>query len=123
LQKFYDRIMSGHVMVSVPNQHQQHDRIYHIQVRLNLPGGEIFAMTDPEKNLAHEDVYVAIRDAFDSTRRQLEDFIRRQRGFVKKDRIEAHAKVMKLFPTDGYGFICTQDDREIYFHENSVLNH
>ena len=26
------------------------------------------------------------------------------------------------FPKEGYGFIETPDDREIYFHRNSVLN-
>jgi ribosome-associated translation inhibitor RaiA len=31
----------------------------------------------------HEDVYVAIRDAFDAMSRQLEDFARKQRGEVK----------------------------------------
>jgi cold shock CspA family protein len=33
-----------------------------------------------------------------------------------------HAKVSKLFPKEGYGFIETLDGREIYFHRNSVLN-
>jgi ribosome-associated translation inhibitor RaiA len=32
---------------------------------------------------AHEDVYVALRDAFDAAGRQLEDSIRRMRGDVK----------------------------------------
>ncbi|MGH8731193.1 MAG: hypothetical protein ACREVF_05715 [Burkholderiales bacterium] len=32
---------------------------------------------------AHEDVYVALRDAFNAASRQLEDSIRRMRGDVK----------------------------------------
>jgi ribosome-associated translation inhibitor RaiA len=35
------------------------------------------------KNQAHEDVYVAIRDAFDAAARQLEDHARKLRGDVK----------------------------------------
>ena len=28
----------------------------------------------------------------------------------------------RLFPEDGYGFLRTLDDREIFFHRNSVVN-
>jgi hypothetical protein len=35
------------------------------------------------KNQAHEDINVAIRDAFDAVVRQLEDHVRRLRGDVK----------------------------------------
>ena len=41
-------------------------------------GGEIAVNRDH-----HEDVYVALRDAFDAARRKLEDFAREQRGDVK----------------------------------------
>jgi cold shock CspA family protein len=33
-----------------------------------------------------------------------------------------HARVTKLFPEEGFGFLETPDGREIYFHENSVLD-
>ena len=32
------------------------------------------------------------------------------------------ARVARLFPEKGYGFLETPDDREIYFHRNSVLD-
>ena len=32
----------------------------------------------------HEDIYVALRDAFDAAKRQVEEFGRRQRGDVKR---------------------------------------
>ncbi len=35
---------------------------------------------------------------------------------------QAGAVVSKLFPEEGYGFLKTIDDREIFFHRNSVLN-
>jgi len=31
---------------------------------------------EPTQHHAHEDVYVAIRDAFDAAKRQLEDYVR-----------------------------------------------
>ena len=77
------------------------------------------------KNLTfapHKDVYVAIRDAFKAMRRQLQDYVHCLRHDVKTHHPAPHAKVSKLFPKEGYGFIETPDGREIYFHKNSVLN-
>jgi cold shock CspA family protein len=67
-------------------------------------------------------VHVAIRDAFKATRRQLQDYVRCLRHDVKTHHPTPHAKVSKLFPKEGYGFIETPEGREIYFHKNSVLN-
>lgn len=122
LERFYDRIMSCQVTVWAPHHHQHQGKIYHVKVRIHFPGGEINVTTEPEQNAAHEDVYVAIRDAFDAVRRRLEDFVRRQRGILKEKNVPAHAKVVRLFPDDECGFIRTPDNREIYFHRNSVLN-
>ena len=67
---------------------------------------------------AHEDVYVAIRDAFDAAGRQLEDHARRFRAQVKTHAVPLHGKVVRLFPD--YGFVETSDGLEVYFHRNSV---
>lgn len=57
-----------------------------------------------------------------SAARQLEDYVRRQRGDVKSHARTPHGKVSKLLPSEDYGFLTTPDGREIYFHRNSVLN-
>ena len=41
---------------------------------------------------------------------------------VKTRHIPLHGKVTYMAPFDGYGYITTPDNREIYFHENAVLN-
>jgi len=38
---------------------------------------------EPSKHAAHEDLYVAIRDAFNAAARKLQDYAQRQRGTVK----------------------------------------
>ena len=48
-----------------------------------LPDGELAVSRNPAANRAHEDVYVAIRDAFDAMRRRLEDYAAQRRGQVK----------------------------------------
>lgn len=63
-------------------RHRKGNR-YLVHVRVTLPGGEFEAGHAMELDHSHEDAYVAVRDAFDALRRQLEDFIRIRRADVK----------------------------------------
>jgi len=74
------------------------------------------------KDHAHEDVYVALRDAFKAARRQLQDSIRKKRGKVKQHEAPPHARVTKLYLAEDYGFLEGHDEVEIYFHRNAVLH-
>src|SRR4030095_15113929 len=76
---------------------------------------------EPSKHAAHEDVYVAIRDAFNAAGRKLQDYARRHSGAVKVHDGGPPAWVARLIPEKRYGFLETADGREIYFHGNSVL--
>ena len=97
--------------------------VYHVRVDLTVPGREIVVSRDPAENHAHEDVYVAIRDAFDATRRQLEDHVREIRADVKHhEPARQTGHVRAIVAEERYGFIASDDGREIYFHENSVLD-
>lgn len=109
-------------MVEAPHSHHRKGNLYHIRVDIGVPGGEIVANRDPAANGAHEDVYVAIRDAFDAAKRQLQDYARRQRGDVKTHEVRLHATVLRVFPEQGYGFLLTPDKREIYFERNSLID-
>jgi ribosomal subunit interface protein len=80
LTRFYDRIVGCHVVVESGHHHHRRGRIFHVRVQLTIPNGDIVVNRDPSEHHAHEDVYVAIRDAFDAARRQLEDHVRRVRS-------------------------------------------
>lgn len=120
LGKFSDRITSCRVVVSAPHRHQHKGMLYHVAISLGVPGGELVVNRDPAGKHAHEDVYVALRDAFNALQRQLRDHVRRKRGDTKTHEVLPHGRIAKLF--DDYGFIETPDGREIYFHRNSVTN-
>lgn len=122
LDQFYDRIMGCRVMVEAQHRHHHQGTVYHVRIDLTVPGGELVVSHEREKDHAHEDVYVAIRDAFDAARRQLEDFGRRQRLEVKTHVAQAHGRISQLYPEQDYGIIETPDGREIYFHRSSVVN-
>lgn len=121
LNRFYDRIMRCHVVVESSHHHQRKGRIYHVSLHLTVPGDEVVVNRDPSEHHAHEDVYVAIRDAFDAARRRLEDHVRRSRGDSKTHEPTEHGKVARLFPAEDYGFITSADGQEIYMHRNSVV--
>lgn len=121
LDRFFDRIHSCQVTVEAPHRHQHKGHTYHVAVHLRLPQGHTVDATHAgRKDQAHEDIYVAVRDAFNAATRQLQDHVRRLEGKVKTHQTPEHGKVRILFPDRGYGFIDASDGREIYFHRNSV---
>lgn len=121
LDQFYNSIMSCRVLVEEPHGHQQQGKLFHVRIELAVPGKELVASRAPAAHHAHEDVYVAIRDAFDAMRRQLQDYRRQQEGHVKEHETPAHGQVMELVPDQDYGRIQTSDGRGIYFHRNSLV--
>lgn len=145
LGSFCDRILSCRVAVEAPHRHHHKGKSYVVRIDLTVPGGELVVnrapqrlaaaktsrskepekdfteVHEPSKHAAHEDIYVAIRDAFNAAGRKLQDYVRRQSGAVKAHDASANARVARLFPAERYGFLETADGREIYFHGNSVL--
>jgi len=119
LGQFYEHIMSCRVVIELHHRHHHQGNLYHVRVDLKVPDAEIVASREPAEHHAHEDVYVAIRDAFDAVRRQLEDYVRRRRGVVKMHETAPHGRVAELYPD--YGKIETPDGRLVYFHKNSVV--
>ena len=89
LDRFHEHVMRCRVVVEAPHKHQRSGHLYRVLVDVTVPGGEFVANRNPEHDHAHEDVYVAIRDAFDAIRRQLEDYARKRRGDVKRHASEA----------------------------------
>ncbi|HEY7165710.1 MAG TPA: HPF/RaiA family ribosome-associated protein [Candidatus Binatia bacterium] len=147
LESFYEDIMGCRVLVETPHKHHRKGKRYHVRVDLTVPGGEFVIKREPKlitdtplrfpkapddialeetrelsKYVAHDDIQLAIRDAFDAGRRKLQDYARRRRGVVKLHEGPPHARVTKLFPDEGFGFLQSDDGREVYFHANSVVD-
>lgn len=122
LERFAQHIMSCRVVIEAPHKHHHQGKIFHVRIDTKVPGDELVVSRDPGEHHSHEDVYVAIRDAFDAMQRQLEDFVRRQRGDTKVHETPPHGHIAALYPEKDYGTITTADGREIYFHRNSVVD-
>jgi ribosomal subunit interface protein len=122
IERFAEHITSCRVIVEAPHKHHHKGVIYRVKIDITLPGKEIVVNHHSDEHHAHEDVYVAIRDAFDAATRQLEDYARQRRGKVKSHDVVPHGRITQLFPHEDYGVIETSDKREIYFHRNSVVD-
>lgn len=121
LDQFHKHIMSCRVVVEAPHAHQRKGKLYQVRLDIKVPGKELAISHERPQDHAHEDVYVAIRDAFDAAARRLEDFARSGRGKVKTHEPPPHGRVTELVPEEDYGRIEAADGQLIYFHRNSVL--
>ena len=122
LERFADSIVSCRVTIDAPHKHHRQGKLFRVSVDIHLPGGHVVASRDPSEHHAHEDVAVAIRDAFHAARRRLQDYLRIERGDIKAHEGPPHGKIVALVRDQDFGRIATPDGREVYFHRNSVLN-
>lgn len=121
LGNFHKRITECRVTVESPHRHHRKGKLYQINIVLLVPGGELVVNNATHDKHAHEDIYVAIRDAFNAIQRKLEDHVRVRGGKIKAHETPTtQGKIAKLF--HDYGFIEDALGGEIYFHCNSVAD-
>ena len=78
LEQFHPQLISCRAVVEEASRHKQQGKEFVVRLDIKVPGGEVAISREHS-----EDPYVAVRDAFDAARRQLEDQARRRRGKVK----------------------------------------
>ena len=122
IEQFAEHITSFRVTIDQEHKHHRQGNLFAVKIDITLPGKEIVVDRHPDKHHAHEDIYVALQDAFNASRRQLEDYVRKRRGKVKTHEPVPHGRIKELFPDQDYGLIEAFDGREIYFHRNSVID-
>ena len=122
LERFAGQITSCRVTIELAHRHSRKGNLFHVVIDVRTPMGEVAVSRMPDDEHAHEDVYVAIRDAFDAARRQLQDQLRQSQGKVKTHETPAHGSVTELRPLEDFGRITDSNGREIYFHRHSIVN-
>ncbi len=140
LEQFYSGIVRCRVLVEVPHRHRHDGRHFQVRIDITVPGGAPIVVShepslhgplkdaeeaehskDTEIEAVHRYAHVAIHEAFDVARRQLQDFVREQRGVVKTHEVPAHGEIAEISAVDGHGFI-RAGERQIYFTRASVLD-
>ena len=139
LQTYDDSIIGCRVLVERTQRHHQAGNRYHVRIDVTVPGKELVVAHEASLHAADQDIhlakttkqdetdperkhaFVAVGEAFDVARRQLQDYARRHRGAVKTTARQPRGRVVQLFPIDEYGYIEAEDGHEVYFQKSSVL--
>ncbi|WP_284614776.1 HPF/RaiA family ribosome-associated protein [Aquabacterium humicola] len=78
LDRFRPDLMSCRVSIELVDRHKHQGRLFAVRIDATMPGAELVV-----DRVQHEDVYVALHDAFDDMKRQVQDGARRLQGQVK----------------------------------------
>ncbi|MDF1764587.1 MAG: HPF/RaiA family ribosome-associated protein [Oleibacter sp.] len=71
LTDLFDNITGIRAVVAIPHNHSQKGKIAHISLEVGIPG-ELIAIThDHHDKHEHENLYVALRDAFEKAQRKI----------------------------------------------------
>jgi len=117
LERYFPHIVGCRVVVDMPQKHTHQGKLYTVRIEITVPGHQIAVTREKD-----EDVYVALRDAFDAARRQLEDWARKERGATKLHEPLHQGRIVRIFPEEGYGFIVSEEGREVYFNRDNCLH-
>jgi len=71
LTERYDDITGIRAVVGLPHNHSQKGKIAHISLEIGMPGEVIAITNDHHDNPEHENMYVALRDAFEKAQRKI----------------------------------------------------
>jgi cold shock CspA family protein/ribosome-associated translation inhibitor RaiA len=121
LLELYPKIIHCRVMIESPHRHSHQGQLFHVRIILKVPEDDIVITRQPDLEAQHEDVYVALRDAFDAAKRRLKQYHGKIKRHVKHHEEMPSGHVAKIFLQQGFGFVETSDGREVYFDQNSVL--
>ena len=117
LEVFAPDIMTCRVHIDLEQKHKTQGRPYGVRIDLTLPGHELVV-----NKVQDEDVYVALRDAFDNMKRQLNEVVsvRKRHGQEKPHALELHGEIVRLDTEAGTGFIRTPEGDEYYFSRDNL---
>ena len=84
IEEYYGRIVSCRVVVELPHKHHNQGKRFHINIDMSLPGAGHMVHNDHGQNPAHEDVHVAVRDAFNAIEHQVRKVVGKRRDEERK---------------------------------------
>jgi ribosomal subunit interface protein len=71
IQSIYDSITGIRAVVAMPHNHSNKGKLAHVSLEIGLPGETVAITNDNHDNSDHEDMYVAVKDAFEIAQRKI----------------------------------------------------
>jgi ribosomal subunit interface protein len=78
LSRFCDGVINFHVVIGSPEKRKHQGKLYNVRIDTTVPGKEL-VVTKKQG----EDLYAAIRDAFNAMQRKMEEYLDKRRHHVK----------------------------------------
>lgn len=100
LERYCDQIINGRVVLDSPHNNHHKGRVYSVTIEIHTPALEVRVNQDQHDKQAHEDLYVAIRDAFNVAERQLKSVDKKHRATPLHKEIDALALNEELLEED-----------------------
>ena len=101
LEMFGPNITSCHVVVTGPEHGRRSGDVFEVRLRIALPNRKDVIVDRRPDSPDHEHALVAIRQAFDAARRQVEDAEREMRGDVKAHAPGPRDRAAKMVAGEG----------------------
>jgi cold shock CspA family protein/ribosome-associated translation inhibitor RaiA len=125
LEKIYPNLISCRTLVDDMTPDRQNGNEYRVRLEIGIPGSTIIVDKSDSEHTEYRDVTQVINEAFDIARKRVQKAKELQRGDVKVHELPPHGRVTRLLTDDTgvrYGFIEARDGRQIYFHEESLVD-
>lgn len=117
LEQFHQGLMSCRVSIQRLHRHKRQGQPYAVRIDVTWPGHELCV-----DRVQHEDIQIALREAFDDMKRRLEDAVRRDRRQEKVHPLPLHGEVVRVNAEDRCGFIRTPDGDEYWFGPENLAD-
>lgn len=119
LESHYPRLTACKVVIEGGTGRHQTGNLARVRLHLVLPGGQEVSVSNVgDDKHAHEDVMVAIRDAFRAAERQLKSAKRDPRVEAAMSETRISGEVARFIAGEPAGFIRGEDGVDYYFHAN-----
>jgi len=84
IETYYGRIIGCRVVVELPHKSHQQGKLFHVNIDVSLPGAGHMLHNDRGQDPAHEDIHIAVRDAFNAIEHQIKKNIGKRRTEARR---------------------------------------
>lgn len=122
LEHHFGRLISFRAVIDAPHRSQHQGKHFDIKLEARGPAATFLINREPGDDRRHEDVYVALHDAFDALERKIRAWSKTHAGRPEVHMAPLQGRIVELRPDKDFGQIALTDGRLVYFHRNSVID-
>lgn len=125
LEGVYPNLISCRSMVADDTPDQTSGKNYRVRLEIGIPSKTVIVDQRHPEPEERPSVEQAITEAFSIARKRLVKAKKLQRGETKIHELPPHGRVVRLLVDDTgvrYGFIENREGRQIYFHEEALVD-